>query len=99
MRDQATFRSAVCKCAGVLLLTAPVGACAQADSGTGGGPTTAESSADWRPRMEARLQQLEKENADLRGKVDRVVATQQAVIKDAQERGMLTLEAGVPRLT
>src|SRR4051794_47152 len=101
MRSRTTLGAAVCTCVSTVLFAAPVGVWAQANPGTGGGPATSatEDSADWRRRMEGRVQQLEKENAELRGKVDRVSETQQAVIKDAQSRGMLTLEAGLPRLT
>jgi hypothetical protein len=61
--------------------------------------TQPDESADWRQRMESRLQQLEKENTELRNKVDRVAETQQAVMKDAESRGLLSLEGGQPRLT
>lgn len=49
--------------------------------------------------MEARMQQLEQENRELRQRLGQVADTQQAVMKDAQERGLLTLEGGSPRLT
>jgi hypothetical protein len=66
----------------------------------GEAPAAATPSAtDWQRRMEARLQQLENENAELRSKVDRVSETQQAVMKDAQSRGLMSLEGGQPRLT
>jgi hypothetical protein len=55
--------------------------------------------AEWRRRMETRMQQMEQENAQLRKQVGDVSETQQAVMKDAQERGILTLEGGQPRLT
>jgi hypothetical protein len=58
-----------------------------------------QDEAAWRQRMEARMQQLEQENARLREQVDDVAETQQAVMKDAQERGILSLEGGQPRLT
>jgi hypothetical protein len=54
--------------------------------------------AVWRQQMERRLDALEQENANLRREVGRVSETQQAVIKDAQSRGLLTLETQ-PRLT
>ena len=38
------------------------------------------------------MQQLERENAELRARIGKVADTQQAVMKDAQERGILTLE-------
>jgi hypothetical protein len=64
-------------------------------------PTTqpALSDAEWRQQMEARMQQLEQENRVLREKLGSVAETQQAVMKDAQERGLLSLEGGRPRLT
>lgn len=63
---------------------------------TGGAPL---SDAEWRKQVDARMQQLEKENAELRQRLGTVADTQQAVMKEAQSRGFLTLEAGVPRLT
>ena len=59
----------------------------------------ATSDAEWRRQMETRMEQLEKENAQLRKQVGEVSETQQAVMKDAQSRGLLALEAGQPRLT
>ena len=59
----------------------------------------ATSDAEWRRQLETRMEQLEKENAQLRKQVGEVSETQQAVMKDAQSRGLLTLEAGQPRLT
>ena len=61
--------------------------------------TAPQDDAEWRRRMEGRMQQLEQENARLREQVGEVAKTQQAVMKDAQERGILTLEGGQPRLT
>src|SRR3954451_11603689 len=58
-----------------------------------------EADAEWKRQMEARMQQLEQENRQLKKDGGQVTDTQQAVMKDAQQRGMLTLEAGVPRLT
>jgi hypothetical protein len=55
--------------------------------------------AEWRRQMETRMQRLEEENRELRKSLGQVADTQQAVIKDAQSRGVLTLEGGVPRLT
>src|SRR5688500_11120815 len=55
--------------------------------------------AEWRRQMDARVQQLERENEALRKAVGEVRETQQAVIKDAESRGWLSLEAGQPRLT
>jgi hypothetical protein len=63
-------------------------------------PTTQSAAdAEWKRQMEARMQQLEQENRELKKTVGQVSATQQAVMKDAQERGLLTLEGGLPRLT
>src|SRR4051812_28496894 len=63
-------------------------------------PTTGPADeAEWRRQMEARVRQLEQENVQLRDQVGDVAETQQAVMKDAQERGILTLEGGEPRLT
>ena len=55
--------------------------------------------AEWRRRMEERMQQLERENAELRKTVGEVAETQRAVMKDAEARGVLTFEGGQPRLT
>lgn len=55
--------------------------------------------AAWRRQMEARMQQLEQENLRLRAQVGEISDTQQAVMKDAQSRGLLSLEGGQPRLT
>src|SRR4051812_12149017 len=63
-------------------------------------PTTGPADeAEWRRQMEARVRQLEQENVQLRDQVGDVAKTQQAVMKDAQERGFLTVEAGEPRLS
>src|SRR6476661_720742 len=64
-------------------------------------PTTQETVSDteWRRQTEARLQQLEQENRELRKQVGTVAETQQAVMKDAESRGFLTIEGGQPRLT
>src|SRR5215212_6525693 len=63
-------------------------------------PATAPlDDAAWRRQMEARLGQLERENAELRTQVTDVSANQQAVMKDAESRGVLTMEGGLPRLT
>jgi len=59
----------------------------------------AASDAEWKQRMESRMEALEAENKDLRQHVRQVNDTQQAVMKDAQSRGWLTLEGGEPRLT
>src|SRR5262245_22822282 len=59
----------------------------------------AGTDADWRRDMENRMRQLEQENRELREQVGKVAETQRAVMKDAQERGLLTLEGGQPRLT
>jgi hypothetical protein len=64
-------------------------------------PATAPSvgDAEWRRQMEARLGQLERENAQLRTQVTDVAANQQAVMKDAESRGVLSWTSGQPRLT
>jgi hypothetical protein len=64
-------------------------------------PTTPGTAADteWRRQMEARMQRLEQENRELRKNLGEVTETQQAVMKDAQSRGLLTIEGGLPRLT
>lgn len=49
--------------------------------------------------MERRLGELERENQALRAKVGEIASTQEAVIKDAESRSVLTLEGGHPRLT
>lgn len=59
----------------------------------------AVNDAEWRRQIEGRMQQLEQENAELRKQVGTVAETQQAVMKDAEQRGILTLEGGQPRLT
>ena len=55
--------------------------------------------AEWRRQMETRLGQLERENAALRAQVTDVSVTQQAVMKDAESRGVLSWSTGQPRLT
>jgi hypothetical protein len=62
-------------------------------------PQPGETDAEWRARMEARVGQLELENAELKQRVSGVAETQQAVMSDAQSRGILTMESGQPRLT
>ena len=59
----------------------------------------ASDDAEWRRQMEARMQQLERENRELRQQVGEVAETQRAVMEDAKSRGFLTLEGGQPRLT
>src|SRR4051812_33304053 len=97
----AVTRAAGCVCIPLVLagLPAPAGAQAQGGAGAGGGGGGPASEADWRQQMEARLRQLEQENVQLRSQVNEVAATQQAVMKDAQARGVLQFEAGQPRLT
>jgi hypothetical protein len=43
--------------------------------------------------MEQRMAQLERENAELRAQTNAIKATQEAVLKDAESRGLLTLES------
>jgi len=60
----------------------------------------ATTDAEWRAEMERRMQQLEQENRELREKATRVADTQQALIKEAEAQGRLTIvEGGQPRLT
>jgi hypothetical protein len=59
----------------------------------------AAADAEWRRQMEDRMKALEQENRELRKHLGEVAETQQAVMKDAQARGLLTLEGGQPRLT
>jgi hypothetical protein len=68
----------------------------QPAAGAGAG---AVDDAEWRRRIEDRVRQLEQENAQLRSQVSDVANTQQAVMRDAQSRGVLTVEGGEPRLT
>src|SRR4051794_6651650 len=75
-------------CAGSALAQAP---------GTPAGEPV--SDAEWRRQMDDRMKQLEQENAQLKRQVGEVSQTQQAVMKDAQSRGLLTVEGGQPRLT
>src|SRR5688572_659404 len=51
-----------------------------------------ETDAQWRQRMEAELAEVKRENAELRQQVGTVQSTQQAVMKDAESRGIITLE-------
>jgi hypothetical protein len=55
--------------------------------------------AEWRRQVDARQDRLEAENRDLRQQLGQVTSTQQAVMKDAQSHGFLTIEGGQPRLT
>jgi hypothetical protein len=55
--------------------------------------------AEWRRQVESRMQRLEKENSELRKRLGDVADTQQALMKDAQSRGFLSIEGGQPRLT
>jgi hypothetical protein len=57
------------------------------------------SDAEWRRQMEARMAQLERENAELRKQVGTVTETQRSLMKDAESRGFLAFEGGQPRLT
>jgi hypothetical protein len=82
-----------------LLVAAGVAGAQPAPATESQNPAVTQSSGDWQQRTEARLRQLEQENAELRSKVDRVAETRQAVMKDAQSRGLLWLEGGQPRLT
>lgn len=81
--------------AAAAIVSSPILTFAQATSA----PSDAASDAEWRQRMEARMQQLERENAELKKEVGEVHQTQRAVMKDAESRGVLNLEGGQPRLT
>ena len=71
------------------------GARGQTTQPAAGGPA---DDAEWRRQMEARVRQLEQENSQLRTRVAEVARTQEAVMKDAVERGVATVEGGLPRL-
>ena len=77
----------------------PLGAAAQNQPASQPAPQPAADEAEWRRQMESRLNQLERENAELRDQVGAVADTQRAVMRDAQSRGLLTVEGGEPRLT
>src|SRR5687767_971557 len=57
-----------------------------------GATTRPADDAAWRQRMEERMQQLERENAELRAATNTIRTTQEALVKDAQQRGILTLD-------
>lgn len=87
---------------GVAVLVAALGAFGPGARAQQSDPPTSRpslSDAEWRRQMEARLQQLEQENRELRQNVGQIRDTQQAVLKDAESRGILSLEGGQPRLT
>jgi len=65
----------------------------------GAGAVGAVDESKWRQQTEERLRLLEEENARLRTQVREVADTQQAVMKDAESRGLLRVEGGQPRLT
>src|SRR5438874_11698644 len=77
----------------VALIALPGSVCAQVAT------QPAVTDAEWRQQMESRMQQLERENAELKKHVTDVSQNQQDLIKDAQSRGLLTVEGGQPRLT
>jgi hypothetical protein len=81
-----------------VLVGLPAVAHAQAQTRPAPGADPADE-AEWRRQMEARVRQLEQENVQLREQVGDVAKTQQSVMKDAQSRGLLTVEGGEPRLT
>lgn len=87
---------AVVAAAAVVGLPAVAGAQNQPQPGAG---APAPDDAEWRRRMEARMQQLEQENARLREQVGDVADTQRAIMKDAESRGVLSVVGGEPRLT
>src|SRR3954471_4636560 len=53
-------------------------------------PKPAPTDAEWRQQVESRMSQLEKENAELRKQVGAVSDTQQAALKDAEARGLIS---------
>ena len=79
-----------------VLAVTSIGVRAQPQPPVGG---VSQSDAEWRKEVEARMQQLERENAELRQRVGVVADTQQAVMKEAQSHGILSIEGGQPRLT
>jgi hypothetical protein len=91
------MRERAARLAVVLLAPRGLPAVARAQ-GQPAAPAAADD-AEWRRRVEARLQQLEQENAQLRSQVGEIANTQQAVMKDAESRGLLSVEGGLPRLT
>src|SRR6185436_14831378 len=82
-----------------LLVGLPAVARAQAEPAPGKPAPAPADEAEWRRQMESRVRQLEQENVQLREKVGDVAKTQESVMKDAQSRGLLTVEGGEPRLT
>src|SRR3954453_24226484 len=80
-----------------VLVGLPSVARAQAQTRPAPGADPADE-AEWRRQMEGRVRQLEQENVQLREQVGDVAKTQQSVMKDAQSRGLLTVEGGEPRL-
>lgn len=100
MRRKTSARGAArSSCLFVLLIgLAPRVAGAQATQPAIGPPMVADE-AEWRRQMEARMQQLELENRQLSLRVTAIGTAQQAVMKDAESRGFLSLDTGLPRLT
>jgi DcaP outer membrane protein len=78
-----------------VLASVSTGARGQTQPAAGG----AVDDAEWRRQMEARLRQLEQENAQLKTQVGDVARRQDAAIKEAVDRGLATVEGGLPRLT
>jgi hypothetical protein len=96
MRPGAVTRAARWVCLATMLGGLPAAAQPQTQPAVGSG---AADDPQWRQQMEERMRRLEQENAELRSQVIGVSETQQAVMKDAQSRGLLTVEGGQPRLT
>ena len=95
VRFRVAARAAGCVWITAMVVGLPRVAAAQAQ------PTTVPAAADdaeWRRQMEERMRRLEQENSELRTQVRDVSETQQAVMQDAQSRGLLTVEGGQPRL-
>ena len=93
----AAIRAAGLVC--VTTLACGVRVAAQQPAQPPSGQAAPADDAQWRQQMEERMRRLEEENAQLRTQVRDVADTQQAVMKDAESRGLLTVEGGQPRLT
>jgi len=90
------YGSRMYEMASVTFLVAALSVGVQAQTAT---TQQAVTDAEWRRQMEARMEQLEKENRELRQTANAVAENQQAMMKDAASRGLLTVEGGQPRLT
>ncbi len=100
--ERSTVRTTGWACLALLLFgIPPLDARAQAPQPASPAPgTAAADDAEWRRQMESRVQQLERENQQLRSEVADIAHTQQSVMEDAQKHGIITfVEGGQPRLT